>query len=50
MTADLVITNALVVTADAAGTVIRDGAVAVTRRADRPDRAGGRDRRARRAR
>jgi 5-methylthioadenosine/S-adenosylhomocysteine deaminase len=30
VTADLVITNALVVTADAAGTVIRDGAVAVT--------------------
>ena len=30
MTADLVITNALVVTADAAATVIRDGAVAVT--------------------
>lgn len=29
MTADLIITNALVVTADAAGTVIRDGAVAV---------------------
>ena len=30
VTADLVITNALVVTADAAATVIRDGAVAVT--------------------
>ena len=45
MTADLIITNALVVTADAAGTVIRDGAVAVDGRADRPDRAGGGDRR-----
>ena len=30
MTADLIITDALVVTADAAGTVIRDGAVAVS--------------------
>ena len=29
MTADLIVTNALVVTADAAGTVLRDGAVAV---------------------
>ena len=30
MTADLIVTNALVVTADAAGTVVRGGAVAVT--------------------
>ena len=29
MTADLIVTNALVVTADPAGTVIREGAVAV---------------------
>ncbi|MBA3325036.1 MAG: amidohydrolase [Rhodobacteraceae bacterium] len=29
MTADLIVTNALIVTADAAGTVIRDGALAV---------------------
>ncbi len=30
MTADLILTNALIVTADAAGTVIRDGALAVS--------------------
>ena len=30
MTADLILTNALIVTADAAGTVIRDGALAAT--------------------
>ncbi len=35
---DLIVTNALVVTADAAGTVIRDGAVAIT--AGRIDRLG----------